>query len=175
MILKLIPGINLNLEMEPRIEILPEKKLVGKRMVMTFSDNKTGELWRSFMQRRKEIKNSLTLELFSMQVYGQSFDFNKFNPDSLFEKWAAIEVPDFDTIPIEMETFILPGGLYAVFVHKGAASTGNTTFQTIFGTWLPDSEYAIDNRPHFEILGEKYKNEDPDSEEEVWIPIKPKE
>jgi AraC family transcriptional regulator len=59
-------------------------------------------------------------------------------------------------------------------LHKGAASDGPKTFQYIFGTWLPDSEYLIDNRPHFEILGEKYKNEDPTSEEEIWIPIKPK-
>jgi AraC family transcriptional regulator len=48
------------------------------------------------------------------------------------------------------------------------------TFQYIFGTWLPNSEYVLDNRPHFEILGEKYKNDDPTSEEEIWIPIKAK-
>jgi hypothetical protein len=30
----------------------------------------------------------------------------------------------------------------------------------------------LDNRPHFEILGEKYKNADPDSEEDVYIPVK---
>ncbi|MFM9945765.1 MAG: GyrI-like domain-containing protein, partial [Bacteroidia bacterium] len=44
----------------------------------------------------------------------------------------------------------------------------------IYGTWIPNSEYNLDNRPHFEILGEKYKNNHPDSEEEIWIPIKPK-
>lgn len=43
----------------------------------------------------------------------------------------------------------------------------------IYGSWLPNStEYARDNRPHFEILGEKYKNNDPESEEEIWIPVK---
>jgi AraC family transcriptional regulator len=41
-----------------------------------------------------------------------------------------------------------------------------------FSTWLPDSEYRLDVRPHFEVLGEKYKNDDPESEEEIWIPIK---
>ena len=162
-------------EMEPRIETLTEKKLVGKRMKMSLSDNRTGELWRNFMQRRKEIKNNLTTELFSLQVYDPSLDFEKFNQDTTFEKWAAVEVPDFDAIPFEMETLILTGGLYAVFVHRGAASTGPKTFQYIFKTWLPDSEYSLDNRPHFEILGEKYKNEDPESEEEVWIPVKRKE
>jgi AraC family transcriptional regulator len=41
----------------------------------------------------------------------------------------------------------------------------------IFNTWLPKSGYQLDRRPHFEILGEKYKNNNPDSEEEIWIPI----
>ncbi|MDP5096829.1 MAG: GyrI-like domain-containing protein [Flavobacterium sp.] len=39
---------------------------------------------------------------------------------------------------------------------------------------MPNSEYQLDNRPHFEILGAKYKNNAPDSEEEIWIPIKRK-
>jgi hypothetical protein len=30
----------------------------------------------------------------------------------------------------------------------------------------------LNKRPHFAKMGEKYKNEDPDSEEELWIPIK---
>lgn len=160
--------------MNPRIEILPEKKLIGKRIKMTFADNKTHELWKSFMPRRKEIKNNLTTELFSMQVYDKSFDFTNFNQDAIFEKWAAVEVADFDTIPEGMESYTLTGGLYAVFIHKGAASTGPTTFQYIFGTWLPGTDYTLDDRAHFEILGAKYKNDDPDSEEEIWIPIKAK-
>ncbi|HEY5122099.1 MAG TPA: GyrI-like domain-containing protein [Ignavibacteria bacterium] len=160
--------------MEPRIETLTEKKLIGKRIRMTFSNNKTFELWKSFMTERKEIKNSKTNDLFSMQEYDESFDFKNFNQDAEFEKWAAMEVSDFGIIPDEMEFYTLTGGLYAVFIHKGAASKGPKTFQYIFGTWLPGSDYILDNRPHFEVLGEKYKNEDPASEEEIWIPIKPK-
>jgi len=159
--------------MEPRIETLTEKKLVGKRMMMSFSKNKTYELWRSFMPGRKEIENSIGSELYSIEIYTPSY-FDNFNHDVEFEKWAAIEVKNFQTIPDEMETITLPDGLYAVFIHKGAASTGPKTYQNIFGNWLPKSDFILDNRPHFAIMGEKYKYEDPDSEEEIWIPIKPK-
>ena len=161
-------------KMKPRIETLSEKKLIGKRMIMSFANNKTGELWRTFMPRRKEIQNNIGTDLYSMQIYAPLF-FNNFNPNTDFEKWATIEVRDFGTVPDEMQTFILPGGLYAVFLYKGAASAAEQTFQYIFANWLPNSEYTLDDRPHFEILGEKYKNEDPGSEEEIWIPIKPKE
>jgi AraC family transcriptional regulator len=39
---------------------------------------------------------------------------------------------------------------------------------------LPNLGYTLDDRAHFEVLGEKYKNNDPLSEEEIWIPIKKK-
>jgi AraC family transcriptional regulator len=42
-------------------------------------------------------------------------------------------------------------------------------------TWLPSSDYVLDNRPHFEILGEKYKINDPESEEKIWIPVRKKQ
>jgi AraC family transcriptional regulator len=160
--------------MEPRIINQYEKKLIGKHLSMSFAEDRTIELWKSFMPRRKEIRNSLTSDLISMQVYYNSLYFRNFDQNAIFEKWAAVEVSDFNTIPAEMEPFTLPGGLYAVFLHKGDASTGPITFRFIFETWLPRSGYNLDIRPHFEILGEKYKNDSPDSEEEIWIPIKSK-
>ena len=157
--------------MEQRIETLTEKKLVGRRMTMSFSNNKTPELWRGFMPDRKKITNSVGTDLYSMQIYPASF-YDNFNADAVFEKWAAVEVADFTAVPDTMEAFVLTGGLYAVFIYKGMASRGAEAFKYIFTTWLPASQYTLDDRPHFEILGEKYRNEDPGSEEEIWIPVK---
>lgn len=141
---------------------------------MTFAEDQTFVLWSSFMPERRQIANAVNNELFSMQVYPTDFDFEAFDPDARFEKWAAAEVNDFDQVPENMEPFTLPGGLYAVFVHKGPASDGPKTFGYIFRIWLPASEFVLDTRPHFEILGDKYKNNAPDSEEEIWIPIRPR-
>jgi len=158
--------------MQPRIETLNEKKLVGKRLTMSLSNNKTGELWRNFMPRRKEITNNLTNDFISMAIYKPSH-FSDFKHTNEFEKWATVEVTDFENVPNEMETFTLTAGLYAVFDYKGS-STNNSIFQYIFGVWLPNSVYLLDDRPHFEVLGDKYKNADLDSEEEIWIPIRTK-
>ena len=65
--------------MEPRIETCALKNLVGKKIRMSYSDNKTFELWKSFMPRRKEITNNVTTDLFSMQIYDKHFDFIDFN------------------------------------------------------------------------------------------------
>jgi AraC family transcriptional regulator len=156
-----------------RIQIISAKRLIGLRISTSLANNKTGELWRSFMPRRKEIKNSVGSDLYSVQLY-DSNHFINFNIDNVFEKCAAVEVEDFDEVPEGMETILIPEGGYAVFQYKGAASAAAPFFQYIFTEWLPNSGYLLDNRPHFEILGERYKNDHPDSEEEVWIPIKTK-
>ena len=160
--------------MEPRIEILPEKKLVGKHATMSVTANTTSALWQSFMANKKEIKNIRSTDLFSLQIYDRYYDFKNLNPNATFEKWAAAEVTDFSEVPNTMESLILKEGLYAIFIHTGAATTGQKTFQYIFGSWLPASGYELDHRPHFELLGEKYKNNDPTSEEEIWVPIRKK-
>jgi AraC family transcriptional regulator len=159
--------------MEPQFENLKERKLIGKKLAMSLSNNKTPELWRSFMPVRKEIKNSVNSDLYSVEVYGPAY-FSHFNPAAVFEKWAAAEVDDLTAIPEGMETLILPEGLYAVFLYKGPASAAPKLYQFIFENWLPNSDCLLDNRPHFALMGEKYKNEDPCSEEEIWIPVKHK-
>lgn len=106
-----------------------------------------------------------------MQLYPPAFDFS---PHTQFEKWAAVEVSDFNTVPDQMETFVWAGGMYAVFAYKGS-STDTRIFQYIFTTWLPQSGYKLDNRPHVEMLGANYKNASPDSEEEIWIPVRLKQ
>lgn len=160
---------------EPRIEILAEKKLVGRSISMSLSSDRTAELWQGFMPRRKEITNALSTELICMQVFDHSLEFGDFNPQTVFEKWAAVEVADFNHIPEGMKSHTLQGGLYAVFKYVGLPSEFAETFHHIFYTWLPNSAYVLDKREHFELLGDRYKNNDRNSEEEVWIPIKRKE
>lgn len=159
--------------MQYRIEQLNEKKLIGNKMTMSFASNTTADLWKSFMPRRKEIAHGVGHELYSVQLYPELF-FKNVDPHATFEKWAAMEVSDGSAIPPDMEMMTLLSGLYAVFSYKGPAGSP-LPFQHIFQTWLPASGYALDMRPHFEVLGEKYKHNDPDSEEEIWIPIRIKD
>jgi AraC family transcriptional regulator len=156
--------------MQPQFVTIEPKKLLGICLEMSLAENRTGELWRGFMPRLKEIETRVGNHLYSLQVYDEDY-FLQFNPSREFEKWALVEVKNFSIIPDEMEPFELPGGLYAVFQHKGM---GTEIFQYIFSEWLPKSGYLLDNRPHFEILGEKYRQGSPDSEEEIWIPVKQK-
>lgn len=153
----------------PRIEHLQEKKLVGKRLRMSLADNKTGALWASFMPLRAEVGNRISSDLISMRIYDEPM--RAADPHQQFDKWAAVEVSHFQSVPPGMETVVLKGGLYAVFDYRGS-SADNSIYVYIFRDWLPASGYRLDGRPQFEVLGPRYKNNDPDSEEEIWIPVR---
>ncbi|MCD9014721.1 GyrI-like domain-containing protein [Parachryseolinea silvisoli] len=158
---------------EPRIEQLPSKKIIGIYFRTTLAENRTTDLWRTFMPRRHEIPSTVGTDLYSIQVYDHGWSPQAFTPHITFNRWAAVEVSDITTIPAGMEPLNLEGS-YAVFIHHGPPSAFIPTFQRIFQEWLPASDYVLDDRPHFEILGAKYKNEHPDSEEEIWIPVRPR-
>lgn len=158
--------------MQPTIKTIASKKLIGKRMSMSLLQDKTGALFGSFMPKRPQIKHTVGNEMILVKSYPVNH-FQNFNPANTFEKWASVEVSDHSYVPEDMETFEIPEGLYAVFHYKGL-NTDHSIFQYIFAEWIPNSEYALDDRPHFDVMGPKYKNNDPESEEDLYIPIKKK-
>lgn len=161
--------------MNPEIKNISSKKLGGKSLTMSFAKDRTVELWQSFMPQRRLISNTVSTYLYSIQVFNRVPDFKSFDPDETFQKWAAIEVTSFDDLPERMQTLKLHAGLYAVFLYKGKASDAEPFYRHIFQEWLPASGYELDDRPHLAIMGEKYKNNDDNSEEEICIPVKIKQ
>lgn len=158
--------------MQPRIEQLSGLHLIGQKVEMNMVHNRTKELWQGFMPRRAEIKESLRTALYSVEIYKDTTYFENFNPATLFEKWAAVSVSAGAIAPEAMEVLKIPEGLYAVFHYKGLSQDAAKMYQYIYGQWMPNADYTTDDRPHFAIMGAKYKNNDPDSEEELWVPIK---
>ncbi len=158
--------------MEFRIENLTEKILIGIHQSMIYANNSTPELWRRFMPRKKEVQLKLNSDLYSIQFYPPGSGPMSGDPYTVFEKWAAVEVGADSPVPVGMEKMWLQPGKYAVFLHHGPASAFMKTFRFIFNTWLPASEFTVDDRPHFEVLPENYRPDDPVAQEEIWIPIK---
>jgi len=158
--------------MQPKIQTLQSKKLVGLSLNMSLVNDLTGQLWGRFGPRIKAITNRIGDDKISMQVYPPNY-YAQFSPTTKFEKWATVEVSSYDNLPEGLQTFDLQGGRYAVFDYKGS-SADPSIFQYIFSEWLPKSDYMVDDRPHFEVLGPNYKNNDPNSEEAIWVPVREK-
>lgn len=159
-------------KLSPKICHLKSKTLVGISTKMSIFNNKTAQLWGQFGPKIIKVENKCNSDKISLQIYPDNY-FKAFSPTTEFTKWACVEVSSIKNLPENCEQLIVQAGDYAVFNYKGS-SQNTQIFEDIFTKWLPNSEYLIDNRPHFEILGDKYKNNDADSEEEIWIPIKKK-
>ncbi len=157
---------------EPKIVNVAERKLVASRMTMSLSDHQVRELWQGFRPRVHEIQNRVGSDFFSIQHFPENFKMSDFRPTTEFDKLAAVEVESQDHVPEGMEAYNLAGGRYAIFIHHGSASAFAKTFQHIYGVWIPQSEFELDSRDQFEILGPNYRPDDPNAEEEVWVPIK---
>ncbi len=159
--------------MNPKIQIIEEIKLIGMSINHSLSDNKTIGLWQKFMPRKKEISQLKNSWHYAVQQYDVKLIMQEFTFDTRFETWSAVEVNIFENIPSEMNSLIIPGGKFAVFIHKGNSQMFTKSMAYIMNKWLPKSKYQLDNREHFQIMKEKYLGEnDVNSEEEIWIPIK---
>jgi len=155
---------------EPRIEYLDKIQLIGLSIETSLVENKTYELWRNFKMTLKEIDELEAKTFYSVQKYSPDFP-KAFSPSSKFRKWASIENIQKKEIPKTFDTIEI-GGLFAVFIHKGTTATFHLTTQYIFGVWLPSSTYELENNYHFELMDSKYDPNDPETSEEVWIPVK---
>lgn len=157
---------------EPTIRTIASKKLAGLCTETTLATDNPAILWQEFMPRRKELTTIAGNELYAVQVYDAGFIKGEFTADSVFQKWAAVEVSGNAKLPEGMELLIVPAGDYAVFIHKGPASDFVKTANYIYREWLPNSNYTLDDRPHLQVMGKKYLGHThPESEEEVWVPV----
>jgi AraC family transcriptional regulator len=85
-----------------------------------------------------------------------------------------VEVSDLSNIPGIFFAKTLPASKYAVFTAKEGLTKLHDTFQYAYNTWLPASEYEVAYPFDFEYYGERYQGDTPESEVDIYIPIKPK-
>ena len=162
-----------NVTMKPKIIEIEKKKLVGLYVNTSLANNNIPQLWNDFMPRIEEITNKQNTGCYEIHPFDSEFKMENFTENMEFEKWAAVEVANFDYIPEGLKSLTIEGGKYAVFEHKGTMNNIQMSFDYAYGTWLPNSEYEIDKRADFECYGEKYLGpEHPESITELWIPIK---
>jgi AraC family transcriptional regulator len=122
------------------------------------------------MPRLKSIPGRVGADRISMRVF-HTPEGAPLRPATPCDEWAAVEMNEAENAPAGMQTYALPGGLYAVFVHRGPASTFPQTASAIYGRWLPASDYELDHRPHLAVMGPDYRLDDPGATEEIWVPI----
>lgn len=162
-------------EQVPELKWVEAFCLTGMHMQISIEMNHTVALWKQFMPRKHEITQIISDALYSVQEYPPQFNFMKPDIRMPFTKWVAVEAPCNMIAPNQMEVLTVPSGYYAVFLHRGTPDQYFQTMDFIFNRWLPASSYKYDFRPQFERMDHRYKHNQPDSIEEVWIPVRQKE
>ncbi|MFD1314213.1 GyrI-like domain-containing protein [Namhaeicola litoreus] len=151
---------------------LSSTALVGMKMNTNLQKNEAVSLWKKFKPRVKEISNRKDDRFYSLQNY-HHFDPIQFTSETDFDRWAAVEVEKIGQIPEGMESILIPQGSYATFVHTGTVMDFSKALFYFFSQWLPDSDYVLENHPHFEVFDHRYLGpHNPNSIEDVFIPIK---
>lgn len=147
--------------------------VIGMKASVTFQSMsmEMSKLARTFMPRKNEVLNRVGEHTFSIQDYKQQ-DFKVITPQATFDKWFAVEVANFNSVPNGMETLVLKGGDYLVINYKGTLANFPKVWQFVLNDWFPKHNYELDYRPHFEKLPASYNPMNVENEEEVWIPIR---
>jgi len=83
-----------------------------------------------------------------------------------------IAVASSQPIENDLEEYIVPGSLWAIFSGEGSNQSIQELEKRIVTEWLPTSGYEYGNAPDIEV----YLNADPEhAKYEVWIPVLKKE
>lgn len=152
---------------EHRIERFESLYLLGVSLEMNLLQDRTVELFKDFMPRRKDISSIDNLHVYLAKLYPQEY-FKAFSPANTFRKFAGLKVEEVQNSP-GFEQIYVSGGLYAIFKNTGGPNDSRI-FQYIFNEWLPGSEYILDTRPHLDILPVGYWSSE-DKTEDICIPV----
>ncbi|MCW3479367.1 GyrI-like domain-containing protein [Neisseriaceae bacterium JH1-16] len=87
-----------------------------------------------------------------------------------FEYMCAVEVAVFDERNAGFGRVRIVPQHYAVFVHRGPATLGDT-WRAILFDWLPRSGYQSAHRPDFELYRAGQDPAGSDGEIEIWVAI----
>ncbi|NOX50361.1 MAG: helix-turn-helix domain-containing protein [Gammaproteobacteria bacterium] len=160
--------------LEPVIETLPSKRLVGlnTKFYSVDSDknniaNRLPPLWKSFLERINEIQGARSDDNYGVihQLGSQSEQLSYF---------ACVEVAATETVPVPegMEEIYLPSSTYARFTHRGEVAQLDNTVNYIYANWLFNSTYRHSYGADLEIYGADYHPESNNSVVHYSIPIK---
>ncbi len=153
---------------EPDLVTLDEILLVGIPFYYDLSQkNDLSEPWGHLVKSLSLIPNRKTPE----RYYQMQYWFPDQDPN-FFYFFISVEVNKIDELPVQFTSKIIPEQSYLRFKHRGLANTVGFTYEYIYNTFLPQTEYKLPHLYNFEFYGDEYKGPyNEDSISEVYIPI----
>lgn len=153
---------------EPELVDYGPLQLIG--ISLYYDQDMPGDLsapWNTLVNNRASIKHRLTPERFYQVQY--------WLPNQGFETiffFIATEVAKIEDIPMPFTAKTLPAQKYLKFYHKGFSNKVGFTYDYIYNTYLPDTDYKLPHLFNFEYYPPEHKGPySEDSVSEIYIPV----
>jgi AraC family transcriptional regulator len=138
-------------------------------------ENQIGRLWNRFnilWDKGGEWKEHVVDRGVAYEVHVEPEEYPETKE---FYVMVGVQVEAVEPLPLELSLKVLPPTAYAAFTLKGSEITSNWP-ERIYREWLPNSAYEEAHKFTVERYGPNFKGmDDPESEMEVWVPIRPKQ
>jgi AraC family transcriptional regulator len=155
-------------DIEPEVVELDPIFLVGLVVLERPPASIITELWARFPDEIHAIQNRVIPERYYQVVFWP----DQYDLGGCF-LMCAVEVSDLNIINPNLTGKYIPPARYLRFIHKGLSCKVGLTYQYIYESWLPKTDYRLPFPYNFELYGEKFLGADnPESESEIYIPVK---
>jgi len=138
--------------------------------------NEVGKLWGCFNTYYEKNTERFTGEVNPKMAWELHITTDEYEETKEYYVMVGVEVSEIADLPLPIFAKVLPAGSYAVFTLRGEEMVKDWG-KAIYKEWLPASEYE----EALQITLEKYDEDrfrgwgEPDSEVEIWVPVKAKE
>ena len=136
-------------------------------------ENEIGRLWGRFNRFWDDDQADIRGVVNGNVGYELHVEPSEYPETKCFYVMVGVEISDLEGLPLELSAKVLPAGTYAVFTLRGPEITANWP-DAIYKDWLPQSGYEEAHKFTVERYdGERFKGvDDPESELEIWVPVR---
>ena len=153
---------------EPELVDYGPLNLIG--MPLYYNGDMPGDLsapWNAFINNIDSIHRRIKPE----KYYQVQYWFPNQDYGSIFF-FLALEVTDYADIPIQFTAKTLPARKYLKFYHHGLSNKVGFTYDYIYNTYLPETDYKLPHLFNFEYYPPEHKGPyNEDSVSEIYIPV----
>jgi AraC family transcriptional regulator len=160
---KMIANLQKN-SFDPEIILDKEFRVIGLSKLVKPGDKSIRNLWNDFNARKSEIVHAVTPN----HLLGLCEYMPDITDEDEFGYVACVEVEDFCCLPEGMIKKVIPSSKYAVFTHRGPIQELKGTYNYIYGAWLPNSGYELEELDTIEL----YPLDNHANGFDIYIPIK---
>jgi len=167
-----------NVIMQPKIHLLPALTLLGVegRFIGPMSPDANNttvipRLYGRFFARQAELPPPL-----DGFIYGacRCLPPRERSREDELVYLVSVSVPPGSPVPKGLKIWQVPELTCALFRHRGPIARIGDTYNYIFGTWLPRSDYDLADGPNIERSDESFGDGGENSEFDILIPVQPR-